>query len=323
VKLLAAKNQSIEQPYLNKGMAKVYLPATSPEFLKRTWGDVMEHYALSGTEPTRERKRRAFESRPFAALKSMKLVETEAIHVLTVIEHRQSGNSTQHYIRRLHNFALNLGWLLGPIIAHSVWPKTHKKRFTALTESEHDRIIAKEANPERRLYYQMLWETGGSQTDISALNWFQIDLEDGLIRFNRRKLMGKESGDSMLRIGPRILALLKELPQKGDLFPRIKNEKAHHRSSEFSRRCKTLGIKGRTLHSYRYAWAQRAKSAGMPEREAMNHLGHKSRAIHAAYAGGAQAAVLPLEFYESEKAKKILKFDLQTEEHVENSEKSV
>jgi len=39
----------------------------------------------------------------------------------------------------------------------------------------------------------------------------------------------------------------------------------------------------------------------MPEREAMNHLGHKSRAVHAAYAGGAQVGVMPLEFYEAQK----------------------
>ena len=62
-----------------------------------------------------------------------------------------------------------------------------------------------------------------------------------------------------------------------------------------------LGIEGRSLHSYRYAWAQRARAAGMPEREAMNHLGHESRAIHAAYAGGATVATLPLEFYEAQK----------------------
>jgi len=46
----------------------------------------------------------------------------------------------------------------------------------------------------------------------------------------------------------------------------------------------------------------------MPEREAMNHLGHKSRAIHAAYAGGAQAAVLPLEYYEAKKEEKVIQF---------------
>jgi integrase len=69
-----------------------------------------------------------------------------------------------------------------------------------------------------------------------------------------------------------------------------------------------LGIVGRSLHSYRYAWAQRARAAGMPEREAMNHLGHESRAIHAAYAGGAQVAVLPLEFYEAQKEEKVIQF---------------
>jgi integrase len=69
-----------------------------------------------------------------------------------------------------------------------------------------------------------------------------------------------------------------------------------------------LGIEGRSLHSYRYAWAQRARVAGMPEREAMNHLGHESRAIHAAYAGGATVATLPLEFYEVQKQKNVVQF---------------
>ena len=73
-----------------------------------------------------------------------------------------------------------------------------------------------------------------------------------------------------------------------------------------------LGIEGRSLHSYRYAWAQRARAAGMPEREAMNHLGHESRAIHAAYAGGTQVAVLPLEYYEARKEEKVLQFTAST-----------
>ncbi len=74
----------------------------------------------------------------------------------------------------------------------------------------------------------------------------------------------------------------------------------------------TVGIQGRNLHSYRYSWAQRAQEAGMPEREAMTHLGHKSRAIHAAYSDGAHVAVLPLEFYQAEQEKKIIRFDSNT-----------
>ncbi len=51
----------------------------------------------------------------------------------------------------------------------------------------------------------------------------------------------------------------------------------------------------------------------MPERDAMNHLGHKSRAIHVAYAAAATVTVLPLEFYEAERQKKIVRFDEQKE----------
>ena len=42
-----------------------------------------------------------------------------------------------------------------------------------------------------------------------------------------------------------------------------------------------------TLHSYRYAWAEMAKVAGMPERFAQAALGHSSKAVHRAYAKGA------------------------------------
>jgi integrase len=311
-KLVSAKNDTIQQPALNKGMAKVYLSAASPEFASRTWSDVMEHYVKSGVESTRDRKERAFRSRPFAALKMTKLLDTEAIHLLNAIEHKQAGNSTHHYLRRLHNYALHLGWLISPVMAEAAWPALRKKKFTAITADEHERILAKERNQERKFYYEMLWETGGSQSDIAGLCWRQIDLGKGVIRFNRRKLMGKDGGSSFLRIGPRLTALLAQLPATGDLFPTLKLADSKHRSTEFRRRCKTLGIQGRNLHSYRYSWAQRAQEAGMPEREAMTHLGHKSRAIHAAYADGAHVAVLPLEFYQAEQEKKIIRFDQQT-----------
>jgi hypothetical protein len=168
-KMLFSKNQSVEQSALNKGMAKVYLSASSTDFATRTWSTVMEHYVKSGVESTRDRKERAFRSRPFAALLTLKLIDTEAIHLLNAVEHKQAGNSTHHYLRRLHNYALYLGWLLSPVMAEAAWPALRKKKFSAITEDEHERIVAREGNSERRLYYQMLWETGGSQTDIASL----------------------------------------------------------------------------------------------------------------------------------------------------------
>jgi hypothetical protein len=307
--LLAARNQAAAQPQLNRTMAKAYLSAKSPDLLTRTWADVMEHYSLTGVESTRKRKATAFRSRPFAHLHGLSLMDTEAAHLLAVLEHERAGNSAHHYLRRLHNYALHLGWLLMPVMADAAWPEVRKRKFTAITEEEHRRIVDREHNTERKLYYEMLWETGGAQTDIASLHSDQVDLENETIRFQRRKLAGKEvGGESILRIGPSLKKLLLRLPTEGYLFPNVQAWNSNMRSSEFCRRCRMLGIVGRSLHSYRYAWAQRARAAGMPEREAMNHLGHESRAIHAAYAGGATVATLPLEFYEAQKLKNVVQF---------------
>jgi hypothetical protein len=52
-----------------------------------------------------------------------------------------------------------------------------------------------------------------------------------------------------------------------------------------------------TLHSYRYAWAERAKIAGMPERFAQEPLGYNSKAVHRAHARKAQMKIPCLEEY--------------------------
>ncbi|MCI0537862.1 MAG: hypothetical protein L0Z50_21825 [Verrucomicrobiales bacterium] len=59
-----------------------------------------------------------------------------------------------------------------------------------------------------------------------------------------------------------------------------------------------MGIEGVSLHSYRYAWAERAKKAGYPERFAQEALGHNSAAVHRAYAKKAEVILPPLEEYE-------------------------
>jgi hypothetical protein len=311
--LLAARNQAAAQPQLNRTMAKAYLAAKSPDLITRTWNNVVTHYTASGVESTRDRKERAFRSKPFAVLLNLALMDTEASHLLAVLDHKRAGNSTHHYLRRLHNYAFHLGWLLTPVMAEAAWPLVRKKKFTAIKEEEHRRIVARETNTERSLYYEMLWETGGSQSDIAALHNDQINLAHETIRFVRRKLAGKENkGESLLRIGPAMKRILAQLPKEGYLFPNVNAWNSDNRSSEFCRRCRMLKIEGKSLHSYRYAWAQRACAAGMPLREAMNHLGHESKAIHAAYAGGAQLALLPLEFYEAAKLKNVVQFSATT-----------
>ena len=62
--------------------------------------------------------------------------------------------------------------------------------------------------------------------------------------------------------------------------------------------CRRAKITGVTLHSYRYAWAERAKTCGYPERFAQEALGHRSKAVHRAYARNAQVTLPALEDYE-------------------------
>jgi integrase len=54
------------------------------------------------------------------------------------------------------------------------------------------------------------------------------------------------------------------------------------------------------LHSYRYAWAERAKEAGYPERFAQEALGHNSKAVHRAYARNAQVILPSLKSFAKE-----------------------
>ena len=66
-----------------------------------------------------------------------------------------------------------------------------------------------------------------------------------------------------------------------------------------------------SLHSYRYAWAERAKVAGYPERFAQEALGHNSKAVHRAYAKKAQVILPALEDFE----KKVIRLDAAKAAH--------
>ncbi len=46
------------------------------------------------------------------------------------------------------------------------------------------------------------------------------------------------------------------------------------RATEFKQLCTGLMIKGTSLQSYRYSWAERALQCGYPERFAQQALGH-------------------------------------------------
>lgn len=106
----------------------------------------------------------------------------------------------------------------------------------------------------------------------------------------------------MIHFGPDIEAVLRRLPSTGYLFPYLQSVRSSDRATEIKQRCEGLGIKGISLHSYRYAWAERAKQCGYPERFAQEALGHNSKAVHRSYSRKAKVRLPSLESYERQAA---------------------
>ena len=87
-----------------------------------------------------------------------------------------------------------------------------------------------------------------------------------------------------MRFDKDVAEVLRSLPTEGPLFPYLGTVRAGDRATEFKQRCQGLKIKGVSLHSYCYAWAEQAKTAGYLERFAQEALGHNSKAVHRASA---------------------------------------
>ena len=291
-RLLMALNEAGRQPAMNLGLARVYLKHSDPLVSTRNWQHVLDEIIKLKSGPTQFRWQSAAKDKAFAPLLNRVLIETQAEHLLAVMN--RGTVSTNAYLRRMHNFAVDMNWLPATVIPRRQWPAIHYKEKRAITLDEHQKILDAEVNPERKLLYQLCWHLGASQGDIAHLKGEDVDWQNNTVSFFRQKT----KVPALVHLGNEALNLLKDQPSEGPLFPYLSTVRAGDRATEFKQRCDQLGIKGVTLHSYRYAWAERAKTAGMPERFAMENLGHNSKAVHRAYAKRALMKIPSLEEYE-------------------------
>jgi integrase len=298
-RLLVALNEAGQQPAMNLSLARVYLRHSDPMVSVRTWQHVLDEIIQIKSGPTQARWKTAAKDKAFDLIRNRILIETQAEHLLAVL--RTGTVSTNAFLRKVHNFAVDMSWLPATVIPRRQWPAIHYKEKRAITLEEHQKIIAAEVNPERKTLYQLCWHLGASQGDIANLKGEDVDWTNNTVSFVRRKT----GVPVLIHLGGEALNLLKDLPAEGALFPYLSRVRAGDRATEFKQRCQQLGIKGVTLHSYRYAWAERAKTVGYPERFAQEALGHNSKAVHRAYAKRALMKIPSLEDYEQKAAAKI------------------
>jgi len=294
--LFHARNESVRQPQLNLQIAKAYLAGTDSGVATRTWQQALDAIVETKSGSTQDRWRRAAKETALDSIRNRVILETQAEHLLACL--KAGTVSTNVHLRKLHNFCISMNWLPWPLIPKRLWPEVRFKDKRAITSEEHQLIIERERTPERRSFYELCWHLGGSQTDIANLKADDIDWPNQTIAYARQKT----GSLAMIHFGPNIEAILRRLNATGALFPYLKSVRSGDRATEFKQRCDGLGIKGVTLHSYRYAWAERAKTCGYPERFAQEALGHNSKAVHRSYSRKAKVRLPSLESYERQSA---------------------
>ncbi len=301
--IVQSKNRTLRHPTLNLQIARAYLAGSDEGMEVRTWQYVIDEIIRLRQGETRRRWLTASKDKAFDAIRHQLVWETRSEEFLQVLG--RGSVSTNVYLRRLHNFALDMNWLPWPVIPKRQWPKVEYKKKRAITAEEHLRIIEREQNPERKAFYELAWYLGASQGDLAHLCAENIDWTNKVIAFERRKLRGRHVEQSVqISFGAKVGKVLRQRPSAGPLFPSLMRVRASDRATEFKQRCRGLGIHGITLHCYRYAWAERAKVAGYPERFAQVALGHNSKAVHRAYAQNALVTIPPLEEFERKNSDK-------------------
>src|SRR5271170_6182745 len=153
------------------------------------------------------------------------IIETQSELLLKVL---QMGTvSTNVYLRRLHNFCVDMNWLPWPILPKRQWPDVEFKEKRGITLAEHLAIVAREQNPERKAFYQLAWHLGASQSDIAFLEAENIDREQNVISFSRKKT----GSIAIMRFDEDMAEILRDLPANGPLFPYLCTVRAGDRAT--------------------------------------------------------------------------------------------
>jgi hypothetical protein len=216
LRLLHARNEAAYQPAFNTHMARAYLVAGDAQISQRTWQVVMDELKqakATSADRTSERYESAFDEAPFDALRNLVVIETRPEAILKMLH---GGTiSTNVFMRRLHSFALGMGWLPWPIIAYKQWPRLRFKPRRAITADEAQRLLNIEKHTEWKAFLQLLWHVGAAQVDLAALTHENIDWSNRTISFTRKK-----TGTLALqRFGAAVEAILRDRPSVGPLFP--------------------------------------------------------------------------------------------------------
>ena len=101
--------------------------------MERKWAQVMDEFGQRGRDSSRARYARALKSPALATLRDKKIVDTTPDDFRAALADNKP--STNHFLRRVHNLAVGMGWLPWPIILTKMWPAIHLRTTKASARS--------------------------------------------------------------------------------------------------------------------------------------------------------------------------------------------
>jgi integrase len=197
-------------------------------------------------------------------------------------------NRELSWLRRAFNVARQGGKLLHvPTFPHLVEPPPVMEFYTR------EQLTMMLANLPTHLQtpVHLAYLTGWRKGEILDLQWRHVDFKAGELRLDPGSTKNGEA--RVIEFTPEMLTLLeahkKRIP-KGTFSPWVFTQPNGKRVRDWTLRrpwkaaCIAAGIKGpRKYHSFRRTGARNMVRAGIPERVAMDMLGHKTRSIFDRY----------------------------------------
>jgi integrase len=225
--IIEAKNNSERQPVLNLQIAKAYLAGSDNGITTRTWQHAIESLINTKQGANQHRWKTAAKDKALAMLLPQVIIETKGEAILKAL---QMGTvSTNVYLRRLHNFCVDMSWLPWPLVPKRQWPAVEFKEKRGITLAEHLAIVARENNPERKAFYKLAWHLGASQSDLAFLEAENVDWEHHVISYARQKT----GSIAIMRFDEDMAEILRDLPGSGPLFPYMRTVRSGDRATEF------------------------------------------------------------------------------------------
>jgi len=184
VRLFHSKSEAVQQPAVNLQIARAYLAASDPQIATRTGSSSWTRWSNSkGRDPA-----------PLADRHQGQGVQLDPASA-------DFGNEAGKLFARARNrksfdqciFAahpqLRPGHDMAAVAGHreTAMAESSVQRQTRHHWEEHQAIVTRELNPERKAFYKLAWHMGASQSDLANLEAENIDWEHNVISFARKR----------------------------------------------------------------------------------------------------------------------------------------